>query len=103
VKPNINKMLKDAQRAQEKMQEEISALRCAGTSGGGVIRAVCDGNRNLVELTISPEALEDPDPGMVADLVLAAVNDAQRVVDAEVQKKMSALAGMMGLPPGLGF
>jgi DNA-binding protein YbaB len=40
---------------------------------------------------------------MVADLVLAAVNDAQRVVDAEVQKKMSALAGMMGLPPGLGF
>ncbi len=90
MKPNINKMLKDAQRAQEKMQEEIAALRCAGTSGGGVIRAV-------------PEALEDPDPAMVADLVLAAVNDAQRVVDAEVQKKMSALAGMMGLPPGFGF
>ena len=103
MKPNINKMLKDAQRAQEKMQEEIAALRCAGTAGGGVIRAVCDGNRNLVELTISPEALEDPDPAMVADLVLAAVHDAQRVVDAEVQKKMSTLAGMMGLPPGFGF
>lgn len=103
MKPNINKMLREAQRAQEKIQEEIAALRCDGTSGGGVIKAVCDGNRNLIELSISPEVLEDPDPAMVADLVMAAVNEAQRKIDAEVEKKMSGLAGMMGLPPGLGF
>lgn len=100
---NMNKLLRQAQQAQEQMQQEIAALQIEGTSGGGVVKALLDGKKNLVALTIAPEALEDPDPQMVADLVIAAVADANRRVDDEVEKKVGALSSMLGLPPGMGF
>ena len=103
MKPNINKMLKDAQRAQEKMQEEIAALRSTGAAGGGVVTATLDGKKNLVELTISPEVLEDKDAQLVADLVLAATAEASRQIDAEIERRMGALGSMLGLPPGFGL
>jgi DNA-binding YbaB/EbfC family protein len=99
----MGKILKQAQQAQEQMQAEIAALRLEGTAGGGVVTATVDGKKNLVALLIAPEALEDADPQMVADLVLAAVHDAGRRIDDEVEKKMGALQSMLGLPPGLGF
>ncbi len=100
---NMSKMLKQAQQAQERMQQEIAALRAEGTAGGGVVTATVDGKKNLVALVIAPEVLEDKDPQMLADLVLAAVNDAARRVDAEVEQKMGGFAQSLGLPPGLGF
>jgi DNA-binding YbaB/EbfC family protein len=100
---NMNKLLKQAQQAQEQMQQEIAALQIEGTSGGGVVKALLDGKKNLVALTIAPEALEDSDPQLVADLVIAAVADANRRVDDEVEKKVGALSSMLGLPPGMGF
>lgn len=100
---NMGKLLKEAQKAQERVQEEIAALRLEGTAGGGVVTATVDCRKNLVGLVIAPEALEDKDPQMLADLVLAAVSDAGRRIDAEVEKKMGGLAASLGLPPGLGF
>lgn len=97
------KMLAKAQKMQEKVQEEISELRIRGSAGGGAVTATVDGNKMLLELAIAPEVLEDGDPDMTSDLVLAAVNDAQRQADEEVQKKMSALSGSLGLPPGMGL
>lgn len=104
MKPaDIGKMLQKAQQAQAKLQEEIAALTAEGTSGGGVVKATVDGGKNLTALTIAPEVLEEPDPSMIADLVLAAVADAQRRVDAEIQKKVGSMTSAMGLPPGFGF
>jgi nucleoid-associated protein EbfC len=100
---DMGKLLKQAQKAQEQMQEEIAALRLDGTSGGGVVTATMDGKKNLVALVISPEALEDPDPQMVADLVIAAVAEAGRKIDEEVERRMGAFSSMLGLPPGMGF
>ncbi len=100
---NMGKLLKQAQKAQEQMQEEIAALRMTGTAGGGVVTATVDGKKNLVELVIAPEALEEPDPQMIADRVLAAVADAAKKVDDEVERKMGAFSSMLGLPPGMGF
>jgi hypothetical protein len=97
------KMLAKAQKMQEKVQEEISELRIRGSAGGGAVTATVDGNKMLLELAIAPEVFEDGDPDMASDLVLAAVNDAQRQADEEVQKKMSALSGSLGLPPGMGL
>lgn len=99
----MGKMLQKAQRAQAKVQEEIAALQLDGTSGGGLVKATVDGQKNVLELVISPEALEEADAAELADLVLAAISDGQRAVDAEVQKKMDALANMLGLPPGMGL
>lgn len=100
---NMGKMLKQAQQAQEQMQNEIAAMRLDGTAGGGVVTATVDGKKNLVALVISPEALEDADPQMIADLVIAAVSEASRRIDVEVEKKMAAFTSSLGLPPGLGF
>jgi hypothetical protein len=97
------KMMQKAQKMQAKMQEEIAALRIEGTAGGGAVTATVDGSKTLLSLEIAPEVLEDGDAAMAADLVLAAVGDAQRRADEEVQQKMSALSGAMGLPPGLGL
>ncbi|MDQ7008621.1 MAG: YbaB/EbfC family nucleoid-associated protein [Acidobacteriota bacterium] len=99
----MEKILAKAQKAQAKMQEDIAALRVEGSSGGGIVKALVDGNKNVLDLVLSPEALEDADASEVADLVLAAISDAQRTAQAEVEKKMSDLAGMLGLPPGMGL
>ena len=99
----MNKMLKKAQEMQAKLQEEIAALRVEATSGGDAVKAVVDGQKGLVSLEISPEVLEDADAEMVSDLVLAAVHEAQRQADEQVQKKMGSFAGAMGLPPGMGL
>ncbi|GAB4376043.1 MAG: YbaB/EbfC family nucleoid-associated protein [Acidobacteriota bacterium] len=99
----MSKMLQKAQKMQAKMQEEIAALRIEASAGGGAVRATVDGQKNLLALEIESDVLADADAEMVADLVLAAVRDAQGRVDDEVQKKMADLAGAMGLPPGIGF
>jgi len=99
----MGKMLKEAQKAQEKLQVELAELKVAGSAGGGAVRAEVDGQKNLVAIEIEPEALEDADASMLSDLVLAAVSDAQRNADDEVQKKMASLMGGLGLPPGMGF
>ncbi|RMF75756.1 MAG: YbaB/EbfC family nucleoid-associated protein [Acidobacteria bacterium] len=99
----MSKMLQKAQKMQAKMQEEIAALRIEASAGGGAVRATVDGQKNLLALEIESDVLADAGAEMVADLVLAAVRDAQGRVDDEVQKKMADLAGAMGLPPGIGF
>jgi DNA-binding YbaB/EbfC family protein len=100
---NMSKMLKQAQQAQERMQQEIAALRAEGTAGGGAVSATVDGKKNLVALVIAPDVLDDKDPQMLADLVLAAVADAARKVDGEIETRMGGFAQSLGLPPGLGF
>lgn len=97
------KMLQKAQQMQAKMQEEIAALRVEGSAGGGAVRATVDGSKNLIALSIEPDVIGDADAQMISDLVLAAVSDAQRRADEEIQSRLGSLAGSMGLPPGLGF
>ena len=102
---NIGKMMKQAKALQAQMQkaeEEIANLRIEGTAGGGVVTAVLDGRKNLIDLTIAPEAIDPDDPGMLQDLVLSAVSEAGRKVDEEVQARMGHLSGGLGLPGGLG-
>jgi hypothetical protein len=99
----MGKLLAQAQQAQEQVQGEIAALRITGSAGGGVVSATLDGAKNLVDLVIAPEVLEDRDPQLLADLVIAAAADAAHKVDDEVGKRMGALSSMLGLPPGMGL
>lgn len=100
---NLNKMLAKAQKAQEQMQAEIAALRAEGSAGGGAVVAQVDGSKQLLGLTIAPEVMEERDPQMLADLVIAAVHAAHDQIDAETKRKMGAMMGALGLPPGFGI
>ena len=96
---NMQAMMQQAQKMQEKLQAEVAQIRVDGTAGGGMVTIRMDGHKNVLGVKIDPEVAGDVE--MLQDLVLAACNDASRKVDEESQKKMGGMLGGMGLPPGL--
>jgi DNA-binding YbaB/EbfC family protein len=92
------KLMKQLQQAQEKMQQEIAALRIDATSGGGMVKVVMTGEKMVESLTIDPEVVSKDDVEMLQDLVLAAVNEAARKVDEALKEKLGGLAGGMKIP-----
>ena len=93
---NIQKMLKQAQQMQERMQRELGELVVEASAGGGMVTAKMNGHKVLLGVTIDPEVLDPKDPAMLQDLVLAAVNEAARKVDEAMQSRLGAMTG--GLP-----
>jgi DNA-binding YbaB/EbfC family protein len=96
---NMQAMMQQAQKMQEKLQAEVAQIRVDGSAGGGVVTIKMDGHKNVLGVKIDPEVAGDVE--MLQDLVLAALNDAVKKVDEESQRKMSGMLGGMGLPPGL--
>ena len=96
---NIQKLMKQAQQMQERMQRELAELVVEAASGGGMVKVRMSGHKLVLAVEIDPEVIDPQDPGMLQDLVLAAVNEAGRKVDETMQAKMGAFSG--GLP-GLG-
>ena len=96
---NMQAMMQQAQKMQEKLQQEIALIRVDGTAGGGMVSIKMDGHKNVLAVKIDPEVAGDVE--MLQDLVLAASNDAAKRVDEESQKKMGGMLGGLGLPPGL--
>ena len=96
---NMQAMMQQAQKMQEKLQQEIAQIRVDGTAGGGMVTIKMDGQKNVLAVKIDPEVAGDVE--MLQDLVLAASNEAVKKVDEESQKKMGGMLGGLGLPPGL--
>jgi DNA-binding YbaB/EbfC family protein len=94
----MKKMLEDAQRMQDKLQQDLGEMRISATSGGGVVTATVNGQKELLELSIDPEAVDPADVEMLQDLVVAAINEASRRADEEMQQKLGGMMGGMGLP-----
>ena len=95
---NPQKLMKQLQQAQERVQKEIAALEIEATSGGGMVKVTMDGQKHLKTVTIDKQVVSPDDVEMLQDLVLAAVNEAARKVDAEVQEKIGGLTGGMKIP-----
>jgi nucleoid-associated protein EbfC len=95
---NIQQMMKQAQQMQELLQKQMAEMRVEATSGGGMVTVVMNGTKQLQSLKIDPEAVSKDDVEMLQDLILAAINDAQRKVDEAMSKQMG---GMMGGLKGL--
>jgi DNA-binding YbaB/EbfC family protein len=96
---NMQSMMKQAQAMQEKLQQDIAAIRVEASAGGGMVTVKMDGNKNCLGVTIDAEAAGDVE--MLQDIIMAAFNEAVKKVEAESQKKMSGMMGGLGLPPGL--
>ena len=102
---NVRKMMKQAQEMQERLQRELEEASVEASVGGGMVSVTMNGHKALLSIVIDPEVLDPEDPGMVQDLVVAAVNEASRRVDELMQEKVGGLAGALGggLPGGLPF
>jgi len=96
---NMQAMMQQAQKMQEKMQAEVALIRVEASAGGGMVTIKMDGHKNVTGVKIDPEVAGDVE--MLQDLVMAASNEAAKKVDEETQKKMGGMLGGMGLPPGL--
>ena len=90
-------LMKQAQKMQEKMQREVAELKVEASSGGGMVTVTMTGSHKVTSVKIKPEAVEAKDAEMLEDLVLAALSEAHRKVEAALAEKMSGLK-IPGLP-----
>jgi DNA-binding YbaB/EbfC family protein len=96
---NMQTMMKQAQQMQQKLQEQIAAIRVDGSAGGGMVNIKMDGHKNVLAVKIDSEVAGDIE--MLQDMIMAAFNDAAKKVDEEAQGKMGGMLGGLGLPPGM--
>lgn len=79
------------------MQEELEQANYEASAGGGAVKAVASGKRELVSLTIEPDAVDPEDIEMLQDMVVAAVNEALRKAETAMSEGMAKITGGMGL------
>ncbi len=95
---NIQQMMRQAQEMQERLQRELAATEVEATAGGGMVTVVMNGTKQLRSITIDPEVVSRDDVEMLQDLIVAAINDAQRKVDDEVGGRMRGMIGGLDIP-----
>ena len=103
---DMNKMMQQVQELQAQMaqaQEELKNETVEASAGGGMVTVKATGDLQITEIKISPEAIDPDDPEILADMVLAAVNEALRSAQALAESKLGGMAGMgdlggLGLP-----
>jgi DNA-binding YbaB/EbfC family protein len=101
---NLGDLMKQAQQLQQRFQEaqeRVQAIEAEGQSGGGMVRVTINGKGLATAVRIDPSLIDPKDPGMLEDLLLAAMNDARTKVDARMSEEMSKVTGGIPLPPGM--
>lgn len=83
---------------QEKLQRELAETEIESTAGGGMVTVVMNGVKEVQRITIDPDVVTREDVEMLQDLIVAAINDAQRKVDSTVSGKMGGLMGGLKIP-----
>ncbi len=96
---NIQKMLQQAQKAQEQLQKTLGELEVEGSAGGGLVKVRLNGLKELRGVQIDSAALVGEEASLVGDLVVAAWEEASR----QIEEKSRGLLAKMGLPgmPGM--
>ena len=98
---NMQQLARQAQKLQQQMtkkQEEIEARECEATAGGGMATAKVNGKKELLSLTIKPEAVDPDDVEMLQDLVVAAVNEALRAAGDAMEQELGKMTGGLSMP-----
>jgi nucleoid-associated protein EbfC len=103
---DMNKMMQQVQQMQAQMakaQEELAKETVEASAGGGMVTVKATGALEITEIKIAPEAIDPDDPELLADMILAAVNEALRSAQALAESKLGGVAGLgdlggLGLP-----
>jgi DNA-binding YbaB/EbfC family protein len=101
--PNMQQMLKQVQKMQQDVmaaQESLKDEQVEATAGGGMVKVTVSGDLVVKAIKIDPEAIDPEDPEMLADLVLAAVNEGIRAAQELQASKLGSVTGGLG---GLGL
>ena len=104
MKNPLGALMQQAQEMQEKFkqaQEELAKAEVQGEAGGGLVKLVMNGKREVLRMTIDESLFKEEDKEILEDLVAAAVNDAVHKVSRMKEEKMAELAGGMQLPGGM--
>lgn len=102
----MQQLVRQAQKMQQdmaKLQEELGEREVEASAGGGMVKAVVTGKKELKSITIAPEAVDPDDVEMLQDLILAAVSEAMRMADEMTAGEMGKLTGGLNMPgmPGM--
>ncbi len=97
-------MLKNMGQLQEKMreaQERMRSVVVTGTAGGDMVKVTMNGEFQLLNVEISPEAVDPTDQNLLQDLIRAAHNDASARIKETLREGLSEMAGDIPIPPGM--
>jgi DNA-binding YbaB/EbfC family protein len=97
---NMQQLMRQAQKMQQQMldlQQDLDGRAYEAAAGGGMVRVKVSGKREVLELTIDPQAVDPEDVEMLQDLVLAAVNEALRKGEETREAEMARMNGAAGL------
>ena len=100
---NIQAMMQQARQMQEQLQKQMADLRVEANAGGGMVTVVMNGTKQLQAIRIDPDVISKDgvskeDVEMLQDLIVAAINDANRKVDEQLGQQMSGLMGGLKIP-----
>jgi hypothetical protein len=98
---DLNKMMQQVQEMQAEMakaQDELANETVEASAGGGMVTVTANGAGEIQQIKIAPEAIDPDDPELLADTILAAVNEALRSANSLAQSRLGGLAGGLGLP-----
>ena len=99
-KGNMKKIMKQAKEMQNQMmqtQKELESMEVEGTAGGGAVKAILNGKKELISLDIASDLLKD-DKEILEDMIIVCINQAQAKIDKITQEKMGSISG--GMPSG---
>lgn len=98
---NMQEMMKQARKMQEQLaqaQESMKDVTIDASAGGGMVKAIVNGDLELVSIQIDPDALDPEDVDLLQDMIVAAVNEAIRGVSEVASKQMSSITGGLNIP-----
>ena len=103
---NMNNLMKQAQKMQRQMEEaqkELEEKEITAAAGGGAVEVTVSGKREITKVKLSEEVVDPDDIEMLEDLIVAATNEALRMMEADSAKAMEALTGGLNLGGGFPF
>ena len=95
---NLQQLMKQAQQMQEKLQKQMETTVIEATAGGGMVSVKMNGQKQLLYVQIEPDVFTGGDKDMLQDLIVAAVNEANRKVDEALQGQLGNMTGGLKIP-----
>jgi hypothetical protein len=95
---NMQELMSQAKKQYESLQKKMEETQVESSSGGGTVTVKMDGRKQVLDITIDPEAVKSGDIEMLQDLITAAINGAGRKVDEAMQSTMGGMLGGMNIP-----